>query len=160
LNTRSLAIPRLIIPKELHHARQLNSHNRRNSPQVYYQTASWTDPLGDIISYDSVRKPSKSVMSDAMHLFEFQATSGAVEYSDELRRWAYGSGLQLGAGDIVRYVGKGAHGTDVGAMQTLEPMRSSCHVHYYELQILREGKTGRVSVGFAESGFKLNRHCG
>ena len=95
-----------------------------------------------------------------MHLFEFQATSGVVEYSDELRRWAYGSGLELGEGDIVRYVRKGAHGTDVGAMQTLEPMRSSCHVHYYELQILREGKTGRVSVGFAESGFKLNRHCG
>jgi len=33
-------------------------------------------------------------------------------------------------------------------------------VYYYEMTILESGERGYISLGFADSAFKLNRQCG
>ena len=77
----------------------------------------------------------------------------------ELNHREYAVSLSL-AKQGVRYVGKGAHSTDVGAIQTSEPVPSSCGTYYYEMTILDSGACGYISLGFADAAFKLNRHCG
>lgn len=71
----------------------------------------------------------------------------------------FGVGLEV-KGNIIRYIGNGSHSTDVGAIQTSKPVQSRGAVYYYEITILEMGERGCISLGFADSAFKLNRQCG
>lgn len=57
-----------------------------------------------------------------------------------------------------RYVGHGAHGHDVGAIQGDRPVPRDVPVYYFEVTVLSAGESGKIGVGFADSAFKLSRH--
>jgi hypothetical protein len=83
----------------------------------------------------------------------------------ELNLRNYGVGLEVkGTGknnnNTIRYFGNGSHSTDVGAIQTSQPVPSCSSVYYYEITVLDEGERGYISLGFADRDFKLNRQCG
>lgn len=78
----------------------------------------------------------------------------------ELNLRNYGVGLEVKGDNSIRYFGNGSHSTDVGAIQTSQPVPSCANVYYYELTILDNGERGYVSLGFADRAFKLNRQCG
>ena len=78
----------------------------------------------------------------------------------ELNLRNYGVGLEVKGNNSTRYSGNGSHSTDVGAIQTSQPLPSCASVYYYEITILESGERGYISLGFADRTFKLNRQCG
>lgn len=61
----------------------------------------------------------------------------------------------------VRYVGRGNHSQDVGAVRTNCPCPQRCLVYYYEVTILEATASGiRIAVGMADGDFQLNRQPG
>lgn len=78
----------------------------------------------------------------------------------ELNLRNYGVGLEVKGNNSIRYIGNGSHSTDVGAIQTSQPVPSCASVFYYELTVVEKGERGYLSLGFADRAFKLNRQCG
>jgi hypothetical protein len=60
----------------------------------------------------------------------------------------------------VRYVGRGNHSQDVGAVRTDWPCPQRCLVYYYEITIVDTGTRGSIAVGLADTNFPLNRQPG
>ena len=60
----------------------------------------------------------------------------------------------------VKYVGRGNHSQDVGAVRTDWPCPPRCLLYYFEVAIVDSGARGAIAVGFADGHFKLNRQPG
>ena len=59
-----------------------------------------------------------------------------------------------------RYVGRGNHSQDIGAVRTDHPCPPRCLLYYFEVAIADSGTRGSISVGLADSSFQLNRQPG
>ena len=60
----------------------------------------------------------------------------------------------------VRYVGRGNHSQDVGAVRTEWPCPQRCLVYYFEVTVADSGTRGSIAVGLADKHFQLNRQPG
>lgn len=60
----------------------------------------------------------------------------------------------------VRYVGRGNHSQDVGAVRTNWPCPQRCLVYYFEVTIADSGSRGSIAIGLADKHFQLNRQPG
>ena len=60
----------------------------------------------------------------------------------------------------VRYIGRGNHSQDVGAIRTEWPCPQRSLVYYYEVHIADSGSRGAIAVGLADKAFCLNRQPG
>jgi len=79
----------------------------------------------------------------------------------ELNTLNYGNFLKVSTDKrSIRYVGDGAHGNDVGAIQSNHPVPSQCLIYYFEVEIKDGGQRQCVGVGFSDPGFKLSRQPG
>ena len=60
----------------------------------------------------------------------------------------------------VRYVGRGNHSQDVGAVRTDWPCPQRCLLYYFEVTVEDSGTRGSIAVGMADAAFHLNRQPG
>lgn len=60
----------------------------------------------------------------------------------------------------VRYVGRGNHSQDVGAVRTDWPCPHRCLLYYFEVHVEDDGTRGSIAVGMADGSFQLNRQPG
>ena len=60
----------------------------------------------------------------------------------------------------VRYIGKGNHGYDVGAIRTDRPCPARCALYYFEATVLDAGERGALCIGLAGESFSLHRQPG
>ena len=60
----------------------------------------------------------------------------------------------------IRYVGKGNHTHDVGAIRANQPCPHRRLLYYFEITVLDAGSRGCIAVGLAGGSFELNRQPG
>ena len=60
----------------------------------------------------------------------------------------------------VRYIGRGNHSHDVGAVRTNSPCPPRSLLYYYEVTVVDAGLRGSIAVGLADESYPLNRHPG
>ena len=60
----------------------------------------------------------------------------------------------------VRYVGRGNHSQDVGAVRANRPCPQRVLVYYFEVTIVDGGSRGSIAIGLADGSFALNRQPG
>ena len=79
----------------------------------------------------------------------------------QLNTTHYGQDLQVMRDKLgARYVGRGQHSNDVGAIQADAPVPRRCAVYYFEMRVVAAGEHGTVAIGFADAGVKLTRQPG
>ena len=60
----------------------------------------------------------------------------------------------------IRYVGKGNHTHDVGAIRTNRACPHRRLLYYFEMTIVDAGSRGCIAIGLADGSFELNRQPG
>lgn len=60
----------------------------------------------------------------------------------------------------IRYVGKGNHTHDVGAIRANRPCPHRRLLYYYEITVVDAGSRGSIAIGLADGSFELNRQPG
>jgi Ran-binding protein 9/10 len=60
----------------------------------------------------------------------------------------------------IRYVGKGNHTHDVGAIRTNRACPHRRLLYYFEMTVVDAGSRGCIAIGLADASFELNRQPG
>jgi hypothetical protein len=60
----------------------------------------------------------------------------------------------------IRYVGKGNHTHDVGAIRTNRACPHRRLLYYFEMTVVDAGSRGCIAIGLADGSFELNRQPG
>ena len=60
----------------------------------------------------------------------------------------------------VRYVGKGNHAHDFGAIRANLPAPRGCALYYFEVTVVDAGQRGCVAIGLADANVQLDRQPG
>ena len=60
----------------------------------------------------------------------------------------------------IRYVGKGNHTHDVGAIRTNRACPHRRLLYYFEITVVDAGSRGCIAIGLADASFELNRQPG